>query len=192
MPSPTKLSELPPRLYQGDNSMARKLNQGSSRVKDSSYTGNDEDSRYSPRHQQSHSPHRRYGNESQLNSEPSTSRQPESKFSDRNGSSYSTEYSKSPNPNNASPKQNTEGRHRTNDPGRGWADTVDVSQPTYGRDSETGDRGIVSATPTSSPTRHHMANNSPDASHPQHQPDGIPERSIYQIDSLVSCSIRIS
>lgn len=141
MPSPTKLAESPPRTYRGDDSDTRNHNQGSSSINHNSYSGRDAQS--SPRHHNSHSPHKRYDNEIEPRSEPS-----QSHYQDSNRNR-----SRSPDT-----KQNGNRSHsgdRGNDSGKHWADSVDAPD-NYEEEMQDGDREMMSATPNGPITRGHI------------------------------------
>ena len=141
MPSPKKLSESPPRNYHGDNSMARKLNQGSSNYSSQNIS-------HSPRHQDMHkssqSPThfqdgRHQDQSSSLSPEHKTRRDPSDDSSPDRGKTYSDD------------------RRKMNGPSRNWADEVDAGPSEY--EQQTGEREMMSATPNAAPARHDLAEN---------------------------------
>ena len=152
IPSPRKTSDSPPRVHGGDNSMARKLNQGTSRPGDEQSEPNGYSS---PSHRQSHPPHR--GSPQKLHRTDSSD--PLSPRSEQQQQSYGD-------PNSTtSPRALYEGGRNGHSPTRRAPDEVtsnvsmngvrdsrleeaagpEASQ-TYGR--ETDDREMMSATPT--------------------------------------------
>lgn len=139
IPSPRKISESPPRVHGGDNSMSRKLNQGSSRPADNQ---SDLNGYSSPSHKQL----RQSGvseldrTDTEIISEPQTSRtekqQPNSRYDGgRNGESPTRR------PNGTANNNHTNGVRDS----RGEDAGPEPSQ-TYGRDTD--DREMMSATPT--------------------------------------------
>lgn len=157
MPSPKKLSESP-RHHHGDNSMARKLNQGSSSYNYSSLDKADEGS-HSTYPDASHR-----GHKDQLESTRHPS--PNNRHDPRLQSRYSSHSPENRNQRNSNDnrsadhdKNHVEEEGRINGSDRNWADVVDDGrQSSYDKQN---DRETMSATPNASQLDSQANKNSP-------------------------------